>query len=181
MLYVPVPPKNDIWCYIAVHSGYDYCVMSFLFQLWWVCTTNNFGSNLGYIWTVEKVGKVLYLCMLGFLALKQVGKVYIYACYVSKALHLPNVEILILYLLSIDDCNLAINLFRISWEPFENINLLYFLLKMQIWNGFNWLNIAGNLITYINVNLSILNFQWKVVECIPQALATFLNAFLNVL
>ena len=43
--------------------------------------------------------------MLEFLAVKQVGKVYIYACYVSKApLTLPNVEILILYVLSNDDC-----------------------------------------------------------------------------
>ena len=42
--------------------------------------------------------------MLEFLAVKQVVKVYIYACYVSKALHLPNVEILILYVLSNDDC-----------------------------------------------------------------------------
>ena len=78
------------------------------------CTTNNFGSNLGYILTVEQVGKVLYLCMLGFLALKQVVKVYIYACYVSKALHLPNVEILILYVPSNNDCKFTINSFPIT-------------------------------------------------------------------
>ena len=57
----------------------------FCFQLWWVCTAINFGSNLGYFLAVKQVGKVLYLCMLEFLAVKQVGKVYIYACYVSKS------------------------------------------------------------------------------------------------
>ena len=53
-------------------------------------------------------------------------------------------EILFLLVLSNDTCNFAINLFPISWEPFENVNLLFFLLKMQIWNGCNALNIAGN-------------------------------------
>ena len=42
--------------------------------------------------------------MLEFQAVKQVGTVYIYACYVSKAPHLQNVKILILYVLSNDDC-----------------------------------------------------------------------------
>ena len=140
---------SAFWVWLLWH------VISFL-QVWRVCTHINFDSNLGY-----------------FLAVKQVGKVYIYVWYVSKALHLPNVEILILYLWSIDDCKLAINLFPISWEPFENINLLYFLLKMQIWNGFNVFNIPGNLIKDINVNLSILSVGWKVVECIPLALAHF--------
>ena len=70
-------------------------------------------------------------------------------------LHLPNVEILISYVLSHDDCKFAVNLFPISWGSFENINLLYFLLKMQIWNGFNVFNIPWNLIKDINVNLSI--------------------------
>ena len=37
-------------------------------------------------------------------------------------------EILLLHVLSNDACKCAINLFPISWEPFENVNLLYFLL-----------------------------------------------------
>ena len=60
--------------------------------------------------------------------------------------------------------NLSINLFAISWGPFENINLFYFLLKMQIWNGFKVFNIPGNIIKYINVNLSVLSVGWKVVD-----------------
>ena len=99
---------------------------------------------------------------------KTCRKVYIYACYVSKPPHLPNVEILILYVLSNDDCKFAINLFHIIWGTFENMNLLYFLLKMQIWNGINLLNIGGNPIKAINVNLSILSVWWKVVEWTPQ-------------
>ena len=101
----------------------------FCFQLWWVCTAINFTSNLGYFLAVKQGGKVLYLCILEFLAVKQVGrilgsktsrkslylwmleflavklvgKVYIYACHVSKAPYLTNVEILILYVLSNDD------------------------------------------------------------------------------
>ena len=56
----------------------------FCFQLWWVCTAINFESNLGYFLAVEQVGTVLYLCMLEFLAVKHVGTVYTYECYVSK-------------------------------------------------------------------------------------------------
>ena len=76
--------------------------------------------------------------------------------------HLPNIEILILYVLSNDDCKFAIILFAISWGPFENINLFYFLLKMQIWNDWNVFNIPGNLIKDINVSLSLLNVDEKV-------------------
>ena len=115
-----------------------------------MCTDINFGSNLVY-----------------FLTVKQIGKVYIYPCYVTKTPHLPNVEILMVYVLSHDDCKFAVNLFPISWGSFENINLLYVLLKMQIWNGFNVFNIPGNLIKDINVNLSILSVDWKVVEWNP--------------
>ena len=63
--------------------------------------------------------------------------------------------------------NFAINVFPISWGPFENVNLLYFLLKMQIWNGSNALNIAGNPIKDINVNLLFLSSGSKVVEWPP--------------
>ena len=42
--------------------------------------------------------------------------------------HLVDIfEILLLHVLSNDACKFAINLFPISWGPFENINLLYFL------------------------------------------------------
>ena len=41
-------------------------------------------------------------------------------------------------------------------EPFQNVNLLYFLLKIHISNGCNVLNIAGNPIKDIIVNLSFL-------------------------
>ena len=58
--------------------------------------------------------------------------------------------------------------FPISWGPFENVKLLYFLLKMQIWNGCNALNIAGNAIKDINVNLTFLSSGSKVVEQTPQ-------------
>ena len=64
------------------------------------------------------------------------------------------VEILLLHLLSNDASKFAINIFPISWGPIEYVNLLYFLLKMQIWNGCNALNIAGNPIKNINVNLT---------------------------
>ena len=63
-------------------------------------------------------------------------------------------EILILHVLSNDACTFAINLFAISWRPFQNVNLLFFLLKMQIWNGCNVCNTAENLIKHISVNLS---------------------------
>ena len=39
---------------------------------------------------------------------------------------------------------------------------------MHIWNGCNVLNIVGNPMKAINVNLSFLSFGWKVVEWTPQ-------------
>ena len=66
-------------------------------------------------------------------------------------------EILLFHVLSNDACKFAINFFPITWGPFEDVNLLYFLLKMQIWNGCIVFNIAGNPIKDINVNLSFLS------------------------
>ena len=54
--------------------------------------------------------------------------------------------------------------FSISWGPFENVNFLYFLLKMQIWNGCNACNIAGKSIRDMNVNLTFLSSGSEVVE-----------------
>ena len=62
-------------------------------------------------------------------------------------------EILLLHVQFNDACKFAINLFPISWEPFENVNLLFFLLKMQIWNVCNVLDIGGNPIKDINDKL----------------------------
>ena len=76
-------------------------------------------------------------------------------------------ENLLFHVLSNDDCKFAINLSPITWGPFENVNLLYFPLGMQIWNGCNVLNIAGNPIKDINVNLSFLSSRWKVVQWTP--------------
>ena len=88
-------------------------------------------------------------------------------------------ENLLFHILSNDACKFAINLFPVMWGPFENVNLLYFLLKIQIWNGCNMVNIAGNPIKDINVNLSFLSSRWKVVECTPQRLEKFLTSFLS--
>ena len=69
-----------------------------------------------------------------------------------KFWHLVEIfQIILLHVLSNEACKFAINLFPISWGPFENVTLLYFLLKMQIWNGCNVLNIAGNPIKNITV------------------------------
>ena len=73
-------------------------------------------------------------------------------------------EILLFHVWSNDTCKFAITLFPISWGPFQDVNLLYFLLKMQIWNGCNVLNIVGNPIKDININLSFLSSRQKVVE-----------------
>ena len=51
--------------------------------------------------------------------------------------------------------------FSISWGPFENVNLPFFLLKMQIWNDCNALNIARNCKKDINANLSFLSLGSK--------------------
>ena len=70
--------------------------------------------------------------------------------------------ILLLHVLSNDACKCAIKLFLISWEPFENVNLLYFLFWMQIWNGCNALNIAGNPIKDISAKFTFLSSGSKV-------------------
>ena len=75
--------------------------------------------------------------------------------------------------------NLKSAFLPIGWGPFEDVNLLYFLLKMQIWNGCNVLNIAGISIKDININLSFLSSRWKVVEWTPLGLENVLNAFLS--
>ena len=76
-------------------------------------------------------------------------------------------ENLLFHVLSNYACKFAINLFPITWGPFQNVNLLYFLLKIQISNGCNVLNIAGNPIKDIIVNLSFLSSGSKVVQNIP--------------
>ena len=76
-------------------------------------------------------------------------------------------EILLLHVLSNDAWQFTINLFSISWRPLENVTLLSFLLKMQIRSDCNALNIAGNCIKDINVNLSFLSLGSKVVEWTP--------------
>ena len=76
-------------------------------------------------------------------------------------------ENLLFHVLSNYACKFAINLFPITWGPFQNVNLLYFLLKIQISNGCNVLNIAGNPIKDIIVNLSFLCSGSKVVQNIP--------------
>ena len=87
-------------------------------------------------------------------------------------------EILLLHVLSSDAWKFVINLFPISWGPFGNVYLLFYLLKMQIWNGCNVLNIVGNPIKDINVNLSFLSSGSKVVECPPRS-EKILNSFLG--
>ena len=76
-------------------------------------------------------------------------------------------ENLLFHVLSNYACKFAINLFPITWGPFQNVNLLYFLLKIQISNGCNVLNIAGNPIKDITVNLSFQCSGSKVMQSIP--------------
>ena len=84
-------------------------------------------------------------------------------------------ENLLFHVLSNDECKFAINLFLFTWGPCENVNLLYFLLKIQIWNGCNVFNIAGIPIKDISVNLSFLSSRWKVVEYTPPEIGKFVN------
>ena len=101
-------------------------------------------------------------------------------CTHPQCWHLVEIwENLLFHALSNDACKFAINLSPITWGPFENVNLLYFLLKLQIWNGCNVLNIAGNPMKDINVNLAILSVRWKVVECTPTGLEKFSTSFLK--
>ena len=73
-------------------------------------------------------------------------------------------EIPLLHVLSSDACRFTINLFPISWEPFENVNLLYLLLQMWIWNGCNMLHIAGNPIEDMQWKTYISDFNiWHIV------------------
>ena len=76
-------------------------------------------------------------------------------------------ENLLFHVLSNYACKFAINLFPITWGPFQNVNLLYFLLKIQISNGCNVLNITVNPIKDITVNLSFLSSGSKVMKNIP--------------
>ena len=85
-------------------------------------------------------------------------------------------EILLVYVQYNDTCKFAITLFPISWGPFQDVNFTYSLLKMQIWNGCNVLNIVGNPIKDININLSFLSSGWKVVEWTFPGLENFLYA-----
>ena len=84
-------------------------------------------------------------------------------------------ENLLFHVLSNDAWTFDINLFPITWGPFENVNLLYFLLKIQIGNGCNVLNIVGNPIKDINVNLSFLSSRWKVLEWTPLKIGKIFN------
>ena len=76
-------------------------------------------------------------------------------------------EILLLHVLSNDGHKFIINLFPISWEAFKNAHLLHFLLLMEIWNGCNALNIAGNPIQDINAKVTFLSWASKVVIDFP--------------
>ena len=85
-------------------------------------------------------------------------------------------EILLLHVLSNDACQFATNLFPISWEPFDNVNLIFFfVLEMQIWHGCNALNIAGNPMKDINAKLSFLSSGSNVVAWTPAVLTSVRN------
>ena len=58
--------------------------------------------------------------------------------------NLGNSFFFFLHILSNDMCKFAINLSASAESHLKNVNLLFFLLEMQIWNGCNALNIAGN-------------------------------------
>ena len=78
-------------------------------------------------------------------------------------------EILLLHVLSNDGHKFVINLFPISWESFENVHLLHFLMLMEIWNGCNALNIAGSPIQDMNAELTFLSWASKVVIDLPSS------------
>ena len=109
-------------------------------------------------WTIPRIGKIFEF----------ISEFRIRSCWMDtppRIWHLvETLQIRLYYVLSNDACKFPINLFPITWGPFEDVNLLYFLLKMQIWNGRNVLNIAGNPIKDMSVNLSFLSSRWKVVE-----------------
>ena len=70
-----------------------------------------------------------------------------------------------------------------SYQPFENVNILFSYWKCMTWNGCNVFNIAGNTIKDINVNLSFCSSGSKVVEWTPlriwHLVEFFLNSFLS--
>ena len=204
------PDRWHLVLHCSAFIGMTIVTSHFCFQLWWVCTAINFGSNLGYFLAVKQVGTVLYLCILEFLAVKQVGTVWkflkciseyrIRGCWIDppkigkifnyisefrnqKLWNVPPqcwhlVEIwknLLFHVLSNDACKFAINLSPITWGPFENVNLLYFLLKIQIWNGCNVLDIAGNPIKDINVDLHISEFKMKSCGMYPTRIGKKFN------
>ena len=71
------------------------------------------------------------------------------------------------------------HLLPISWGPFEDVNLLYFLLKMQIWNGCNVLNITRNPINRYQCKSFISKFKMKSCGMDPPRIGKFLNSFLS--
>ena len=75
-------------------------------------------------------------------------------------------ENLLFHELSNGACKFAINIFPIIRGPLENVILLHFLLKIQISNACNVLNIAGNPIKDINVNLLILSSGLQVAKVV---------------
>ena len=87
-------------------------------------------------------------------------------------------KILLFHVLSKDACKFAINLFPITRGPFEDVNLLYFLLKMQIWNGCNVLNIVENPIKVIQCKSFISKFKVKSCGMDPP-LEKFWTSFLS--
>ena len=70
-------------------------------------------------------------------------------------------EILLLHVLSNDAWQFAINVSPSAEGHLKMLIYHFFLFKMQIWNDCNALNIAGNCIKDINVNLSFLSLGSK--------------------
>ena len=89
--------------------------------------------------------------------IKDINAKLTFLCSASDIWHLVEIfQIPLLHVLSSDACKFAINLFPISWENSQNVNLLYLLFLMQIWNGCDAFNIIGNPIKDINAKLTFL-------------------------
>ena len=88
-------------------------------------------------------------------------------------------ENLLFHVLSNDACKFAINVFPVTQGPFENVNLLFFLLKMQICNGCNVLNIAGNAHKRNQCKSLISEFKMKNCGMDPPRLEKILTLFLS--
>ena len=73
-----------------------------------------------------------------------------------------------LHVLSNNMCKFAINLSASAESHLKMLIYYFFLMKMQIWNGYNALNIAGNPIKDINAQLSYLSSGSQVVEWTSQ-------------